>query len=288
MSPKSALTIRVLANRFHKASLESLLHFLPEGELEEVRKQEINSPDFFPLLRSPIDQISHIHYSWLTPLIQKLPSKTQAPVIRALPLTQAKRLSHLLGLSLRSETLAPLAQHYILNHILKQLPGFSEVLPLSYLPETSLSALRNLSKTSLVDLIRFLGIHDLAEEIRHVVDKKRIKIIYECLTSPEQQYLKYCMHLKEKFIAPSLGLDKWGGDCDKLKTTLQARGLIRLGKALSGEHPDFVWHLAHILDTSRGQSLSKYYSKKAIPNITPALAQQVTNLIGILKKKGAA
>ena len=93
------------------------------------------------------------------------------------------------------------------------------------------------------------------------------------------------MHHKDKVATPSLGLDKWRGNCEKLKTVLQTRGLVRLGKALSGEHPDFIWHLIHILDTGRGQALLKYYSKSAVPGITSALAQQLANLMNFLKKK---
>ncbi len=285
MTPKSALIMRVLTNRYHKGSPDALLHFLPEDEAEEVRKQEIQSSELSPLLASPLEQISRIHYSWLVPVVQKLPKKVQGHLIHALPLRQAQRLSAFLGVALPNSSLTPLAQNYLAHQILKSLPGVTQVLPLEYLPETPLSTLGHASKDSLIEIISFLGIHDLAEEIRHVVDTKRIKSIYQCLNSYEQQYLKHCMHLKEKFIAPSLGLDKWGGDCEKLRATLQARGLIRLGKALSGDHPDLIWHLTHLLDTGRGQALSKYYSRQAVPNITPALAQQVTNLMGILKKK---
>lgn len=279
---------RVLINRFHKGSPEALLRFLPESHAAEVNKVPIDSAELSPLFTPLSEQISKIHYTWLLPILQKVPGVAQGSLLGVLPDQTAMRLSDQLYGSSKRLSLAPCSQQFLQNLVLKQLEGFDAVIPYSYLPESPLSHLGTWSKPELVQLISFLGIHDLAEEIRHIVDKKRIKGIYLCLTPKEQQYLRYCMHLKEKFVAPALGLDKWSGDCDKLKSTLQARGIIRLGKALSGEHPDLIWHLSHILDMGRGKALSKYYAKEPVASLTPALAQQVTNLMGILKKKGGS
>lgn len=277
---------RVLINRFHKGSPDALLQFLPESNAEEVNKLPIDSPELSPLFASLSEQISRIHHTWLLPILQKVPYVAQGSLLGALPDQTASQLSQ--QLSSKRQTLAPCSQQFLQHLILQNLTGFDEITPLPYLPETPLSHLTTWSKSELVQLINFLGIHDLAEEIRHIVDKKRIKGIYLCLTPKEQHYLRYCMHLKEKFVAPPLGLEKWSGDCDKLKVALQARGIIRLGKALSGEHPDLIWHLSHILDMGRGKTLVKYYGKEPVASLTPALAQQVSNLMGILKKKGGS
>lgn len=277
--------MRVLANQYHKGSPESLFQFLQEGEAEEMRKVEVQASDVNALLTPPEQQIARIHYSWLLPLIQKLPAKGQSSLIQALPDPLAKRLSSALKISLPTPPQPQFVQRYLIQLLLKQLPELSQVLPIEYLPATPMSTLLKLSKADLVELANFLGIHDLASELKTIVDTRTIKTIHECLTPQELQYLKHCMGLKEKFTAPSLGLERWTGDCDKLKATLHARGLIRLGSALSGEHPDLLWHLAHLLDTGRGQTLSKYYSKKPVPNLTPLLAQQVIYLMGVLKKK---
>ncbi|MCE5317394.1 MAG: hypothetical protein LLG04_08525 [Parachlamydia sp.] len=288
MHLKSAMMTRVLINRFHKGNPDALLRFLPESEADEVNRLPINSPEFSPLFSPLAEQISRVHHTWILPVLQKVPPVAQGQLLGVLPDKMATPLSDQLSTSSQRQTLAPCSQQFLQHLILKNLTGFDEVTPLSYLPETPLSQLGTWSKRDLVQLISFLGIHDLAEEIRHIVDKKRIKGIYLCLTAKEQQYLRYCMHLKEKFVAPPLGLDKWSGDCDKLKITLQARGLIRLGKALSGEHPDLIWHLSHIFDMGRGKTLSKYYAKEPVTGLTSALSQQVVNLMGILKKKGGS
>lgn len=288
MTAKHAFLMRVLINRYHKGSPEPLLRFLPEPLAEEVRHQESNSSEFSPLLVPSAEMLGRVHYSWLIPIVQKLPARAQASLLRALPAKQAKPLSRHLKIDLHGEPLAPVLQTFMVRLAHQNLPDSKNILPIEYLPPTPLSTLAGYNKQELVELVNYLGIHDLAEEIRSVVDTRKLKGVYSCLSVKEQQYLKYCMHLKEKFSAPSLGLEKWGGDCNKMKAALQVRGLIRLGKALSGEHPDLIWHIAHILDTGRGVALSKYYAKKPVGGLTPALANQVTTLIGILKKKSNA
>lgn len=285
MQAKSAIIMRVLINRFTKGSPDTALKFLPEEEIKQVASYNIASNDIKPIFAQPEDLISKIHYSWLQPLIEKLPKEAKPLALSSLPEEQALRLGHSLHVESASKPLSPMVKSYILNQLYKQIKGIDKILPFEYLPETQMTILGHSSKQDLVELIEFLGINDLSEEIRHIVDRKILKNVYTCLTPKEQQYLKICMHHKDKVATPSLGLDKWSGNCDKLKTVLQTRGLVRLGKALSGEHPDFMWHLIHALDTGRGQALLKYYSKSAVPGITSALAQQVSNLMNFLKKK---
>ena len=99
------------------------------------------------------------------------------------------------------------------------------------------------------------------------------------------QFLRMCVHQKNKFVAPKLNVQKWNGDCVELLHTLHQRGLYRLGKALSGSHPHFLWHLSRRFDIGRSALLEKYYAKQASPGITSALVQQVINVLNFLKQK---
>lgn len=285
MQVKSAIMMRVLVNRFTKGSPEVALKAMSEEEVEQVAKIETESKDFLPAFSQPVDKLQKIHYSWLVPPIQKLSKEYQALAVASLPDKLRSRLSQSLNLTPSPHEVPSIMKDYLIRVIYQQLKGSNKVVPLVYLPTSPLFHLSEWNKHDLVELIEYIGIHDLSEEIRHIVNKKILQTVYQCLTPKEQQYLKSCMHLKEKVTTPSLGLEKWSGDCIKLKSVLQTRGLVRLGKALSGEHPDFIWHLSHTLDTGRGQALLKYYSRKAVPGITRVLAQQVTNLMNFLKKK---
>jgi len=67
---------------------------------------------------------------------------------------------------------------------------------------------------------------------------------------------------------------------------LHRRGIMRLGYALSGQHPDFIWHLSHRLDIGRGRLLKKNNFKNEIAGVTMPLQQQVANIINFINKTG--
>lgn len=285
MHVKSALMIRVLLNRLTKASPEAALKALPPSEIDEILKIDVSSKEFLPAFASPLEALKKIHYSWLAAPVQKLPAPSQPYALAALPAEVAKKLGQSLNVVPSPQPLSNILKAYLAQALIRHIKGFDQVIPKSYLPQSELGTLVEWNKNALVELIEFIGIHDLSEEIRHIVNKKILQNVYSCLTQKEQQYLKMCMHIKDKVSTPSLGLDKWNGNCAKLKSVLQTRGLLRLGKGLSGEHPDFIWHLVHTLDTGRGKALLKYYSKNAVPGITVILAQQISYLMNFLKKK---
>lgn len=285
MQPKSAVMMRVLLNRFYKGSPESFLGCLPEEDINAILKADVKSNDPTFALKGLWEKINSIHYSWFKAWVEKLPKENQDVAVFSFPDDYAGKLSQALKISRLPTPLAQIVKEYFVGLAYKHLVGEAELLPKEYLPQTPLSPLGDLNKNELVELVEFLGLHDLADELRQIVDQKTLKSVYGCLIPKEQHYLRFCMQQKERVAAPSLGLERWGGDCEKLKGVLQSRGIMRLGKALSTEHPGFLWHIGHTFDTGRGQALMKYSSQKTLPGIASALAQQVLNLLNILKKK---
>jgi hypothetical protein len=158
-------------------------------------------------------------------------------------------------------------------------------IPFDYLPESSFSALGKWDKLQLIELINFFGLHDLASEVRHIVNKTYLQNIYNSLTHRQLYYLKVCLHQKETLKAPKLGINPTLEDSAPLKKAFHRRGLVRLGKALSGEHPDFIWYLAHTLDVGRGNLLMENYQSKSDPKVASLLKGQLLNLINFLKSE---
>lgn len=273
MDRLNQMMLRVLINRYHSGSLKELSDYLPPSEKNAVLSQKIESQDPFPLLNKE-SLLRKIHPSWIKPLVEHLP-----PPVRALFFsfsTEQKEefsLSHF-GLSSPVQTFL----FHQFSHLLK----LDQHLPLEYLPQNELFVLIEGSKEKRLQLVNFLGLHDLASEVRHIVNRQYLNNIYSCLTPQEMTYLKNCLHQKEKIAAPKLGIDPTKQDCPQLKKVLHRRGLIRLGKALSDEHPDFVWHLAHRFDKSRGEFLLREASLPTPSKMTTLLKQQVIHLIHFL------
>lgn len=269
--------LRILINRFNPKAGNALLKFLPEEGAKAVMNQDIRSADLTPILQQPQKSLSTIHYSWIQPVLKKFPEPLQPAVMAALTAEQ------IAGMKISSPmAISNIAKTFILNQIYQHLK-ISEHFPIEYLPETEFSPLSKWTKSKLMDLIDFLGLYDLASEVRHIVDRNYLKNIYTCLTPKQFYYLKVCLHQKEQLVSPKLGIDPTKQDCSKLKQIIHRRGLLRLGKALCGQHPDLVWHIAHTLDIGRGNILLKEYQTEELPKVTKILKQQVLNLMNFLE-----
>lgn len=269
--------LRVLINRYHPQTGNALLKFLPQEQQSAIAQVDIRSDDLRPILQHPQNSLARVHYSWIKPFIEKFPERLQGVMLAALTAEQIG------GMKVAADyPISNIAKTFIVTKLCYQLK-IDEHIPLEYLAESELSPLLKWTKQQLIDLMDFLGLYDLASEVRRIVNRDHLKNIYTCLTPKQFYYLKVCLHQKEQITSPKLGIDPSKQDCAKLKQVIHRRGLSRLGKALGEEHPDFVWYIAHCLDTGRGSILLKEYQSKVTPKVTSILKQQVLNLMNFLK-----
>lgn len=274
--------LRVLINRYHSKEGHALLKFLPEEERQSVMDQEVSSMDLTPILEQPQKALAKIHYSWIQPLEEAFPDSLRPALIAALTAQKLAGLKEPSALSI-----SEVARKFILNQIYDSLK-IDEHLPLEYLPQGELLPLAQWSRGDMIHLMDFLGLYDLASEVRQIVNRNYLKNIYACLTPKQFYYLKVCLHQKERLTSPKLGIDPTQQDCPKLKKIIHRRGLLRLGRALCGEHPDLVWHIAHTLDRGRGNVLLQEYHTEPLHKVTQLLKEQVLNLVNSLPLKGGA
>lgn len=283
MNTKSATFLKVLGNRFHKGPVEQLYKRLPKEEADIVagilsQSQEIAAP-----FASPLEQIQRIHYSWFAPVIATEAPERQGLLIGALPEAHQAGVRKLLRKNPQTLDTAPLLKQFIQQQLIKKITDTNH-LPLAFLPQSELSILSNYSKAQLIELIDFLGIFDLAEEIRRLVNKNHLRAIYAALNPKKHTFLRQCLHQKEKIATPRLHLETWHGDSLELQKILHQRGLARLGKALHNQHPDLIWAIVHRLDTGRGKRVERHAIQDEKPGVVFALISQVLNVINFLQK----
>lgn len=277
MEKRSSMMLRVFINRYHPKAGNSLLKFLPENDAKAVMSQNISSTNLKPILQQSSKAIAEIHYSWLQPAIKKFPESLQPAVIAALTPKQIAGFKNTSRIEL-----SDIGREFILNQLYQKL-GLGDHLPLDYLPTTEFTPMTGWTRGQFTELADFLGLHDLASEVRGIVNRNYLKNIYSCLTPKQLKYLKYCLTQREQLVSPKLGIDPTKEDCLKLKQMIHRRGLLRLGKALCGQHPDLIWHIAHILDMGRGNVLLREFQPKELTKVTTILKQQVLNLMNFLK-----
>ncbi len=284
MQNKSWIVMRILVNRFHPKNVKEFLNLLPSDDAKQIFNQDAVTTDIDSLFVKPQEFLKNIHYSWVAPHVQKFPKHMQELVVSALPNPLAAGLKKYLEISTLSTMMPTRAKAFFLKELYDQIKQPS-VLPFALLPKNNLSVLLNLSRQELVNLVDFLGLYDLTEEVKQIVDKKDLQRVYVCLDNKKLQFIRTCLHQKNKLAQQKLDLQKWNGDKAELLQTLHKRGLYRLGKALSGSSPDFLWHFMRRFDTVRSSILEKYCNKQSIQGVTSSYVQQVINVLNFLKEK---
>ena len=284
MQERGHLFFKILLNRFQPDAREKDLKNLPSEEIKEVFKHATTYNDPSTIFSLPAKLLSRTHYSWFAPTIHLMPNPIQGLLVRSFPKNQAEGLSRLLDIPIHTEK-APssLIKKFLLTQFYS-LWNREGAIPADFLPASSLAPLLSCSKKELVELCDFLGLYDLAEAIRHIVDRRYLKALYLCLNPKKQQFLRICLHKKEKIRTPRLNIEQWDQKPESLYAMLHKRGLLRLGKAMCGQSHAFAWQIIHTLDTGRGSMLSKLYTAEEIPGVTPVLAQQLLSLINFLKQ----
>lgn len=284
MQEESCVMLRLLLNRYGGGEREKRLKILHEEDAKRVLSVPIDSQELHAYFKSPQETLQRIHYSWLLPKIKEVEKDALPVILSLLPEPHATKLRQALRENPPPLQLSSTAKRFLAD---KLLPAFKleEALPREYLPQTEMTPLLDMEKNTLLDLIDYLGLYDLAEEIQHIVDKHLLEQIYRCLPAMKKKFLRVCLHQKEKLTTQRLQLEHWDGDCIKLSKLLHHKGLVRLGYALSGQHKDIMWHVAHILDIGRGQKLYRYFSGDSIAGITDTLQKQVRRIMIFFKQE---
>ncbi len=265
--------------------------FLPESErlrlegLPALAKKP--SPEGFT--NGPV--LEQVHWSWFLPTLKTYTEKEQKFFLSAIA-SQAPQTAQNLAQSLdiavpknreEPEKMKEPARNYLRQILIDSLVGPKDrLLPIEYLPSSPLNLLLTLSKKELTRVIDLLSLHDLAAELRQIVETKMLKKIYSILTEEERKFLKTAMS-KEASLLPRtssrIGLERWDGSEESFRVLLHKRGLARFGAALSGQDPDFIWHICHHLDIGRGNALFKLCSKEASSDIADAMVRQIEEIL---------
>ncbi len=274
------MVLKALLGRCEPTKRVALERFLPESERRQL--------DALPMMGAEVqpDRFSHgnilekVHWSWFLPTLKTYPETEQKLFLSALNPYSAKNLAKALILSSNGHETSEIGRAFLQKILLDSLVGPEDrLLPLDYLPSSSLSRLLHCSKKELTRLIDLLSIHDLAAELRQIVETKILKKIYSLLSEEERKFLKTATAHKDPFTLGKLGLERWDGSEESLRTLLHKRGLARFGAGLSGQDPDFIWYICHQLDIGRGNALYKLCAKEPIHGVTDAILPQIEELL---------
>ncbi len=258
---------------------EALLRFLPKSEqtyLAELPDIQENKTSLF----SPLEKV---HWSWFLPTLKAFSEREQLLFLSVLDPHAREQLRASLSLKGNDEELTEMAKAFLREQLLHSLVGLeSQILPIEYLPDSSLNRLLNLTKKELIRLIDFLALYDLAYEVRQIVETKILKKIYSLLSEEQKNLLRQITIYKESNALPRLGIEKWEGAEESLKIMLHRRGLTRLSLALAGQDHDLTWMICHQLDIGRGGTLFKLCAREKKSAAGDAAERQIEELLNLL------
>jgi hypothetical protein len=224
-----------------------------------------------------------VHPSWLSPYIRSLPEKEIAFFLAALGPQSAFLRKELLYTG-DLPALTSLAKLFLQKTLLSSLSSdIEDLLPPSFLPESPLNPLLSLSEELSALSLKFLGLHDLAIEVRQIIEKGKLKQIYDVLHPAELNYFKILIQSSEPVTFAPMQLAHWSGDSEKLKGLIVQRGANRLGKALYGQDPSLIWYFLHKLPMEEAHLIQKLCSPLENKRATHALIGQILEFINYVR-----
>lgn len=275
MNPKMGRLFWACAERFHPEQSARLAHYLPQEEQSAFIDLPSPSPQELSALQRSDQWLDRLHASWLEPPLRSFGEEPGALFFSILPEKMQNALPQMAPPKRRP---APFLRPYLLA-ILKQKICRTGLLAIEELSPSELTPLLQLNEEELFHMVDLLGIHDLAQELRTIVDKALLHAIYEALTKQQLFFLHACMKQPTVWASPPLYLSSWDRERSSLHALLHKRGLIRLGRALIGEETSFQWHVLHLFDRLRGEALRKVIEMPVDPQALVQFKKQVIHLL---------
>ena len=262
----------------------ALLRFFSLEQKKKMEEAPSTWKDVTTELASTKQRLSLIHFSWFLPFLRSLSEKDIRLFLGALGKQQAEQIAQQLKLSNYSHSLSSLATTFLEETLLKKVSlGEAHLLVPEALPSSSLNILLSIPLELLKKVIRFLGLHDVAAEVKYIIDSSKLKKLYALLSEIEHNYLKILQQTPEPVIFARMGLSQWEDKEESVNLLIYQRGLNRLAKASYGEHPSFIWHLKHKMEVDQAMLFDKMCCALENSSAKTVLSSQILELLSFLK-----
>jgi hypothetical protein len=283
MNPQSIQSLyffRLLVNKYFTGRADLVAKLLPKEQVEALARYQtpLKTPEV--LLFNADRWFKTADLSWFLPTIQTFDAPLQRLYGEIIP-TQMRTALGITGENSQKPLSEPVKQ-FLLSYLHSKWPE-AEPLPKELIQTGELLPLLDLSKSELLEIIDLLSMHDLIDEVRHIVDKRVLQTISSLLTLPQQQYLRTCLRQKTKPHAPSFTLRELLKEPKKFPALLHKTGLKRFALALNGESKEFMWHIMHTLDVSRAAFLKQEVQSVATPHASKLAQLEILQILQFLK-----
>ena len=249
-----------------------LISYLPET----IRK-ELESPQF-PKNSIPVPMTTHkivkrvdvthfIHY------LEKLPAKEKAFYIAAFP--EYKQVV-LTGPNVEYKEYRTQAfSNTILNILFKKAlsdfppPG---VIPIH--PTVELLADKNIP---LSKLITFLGLIDVAAEVKGIISRSTLKNLQEAFDGEEVAFMNQAGRQKSILSLSVMNLACYKGDCEMLRNLIKERGIYRFAQGIKDAPAEYHFYFTYFLPKQISDKINTLLKKR--PHLSPSYKKWEEDII---------
>jgi hypothetical protein len=272
-----------------KEDKNKLLSFLPDKEREEILSLESPSASLCEGYDLTEHLMDWVHYSWLTPFLRTLTEQELKIFLSSLNNDHAENLKQELLFSEEIPAISLISKSFLRQKLASYLlKKESSLLPITALPPSSLNCLLDLSSGGLQHLIDFLGLHDLAVELKQIIDNIKLKKIHSFLSKEKLFFLKSLAHKKESIVFKKMELTHWNGEEESLLNLLRKRGMNRLAKALFPENKDLIWYVTHRMASKEAHLFTALHKKLEPKEAYSLLGKQIIELVSFFKTHNIA
>ncbi len=257
MSPLAFLTCKAFLEKQSPQRRKRLASFLPRTDQAKMEALRFDHPDWINSGVKIDPVLDKVHPSWILPQLQTRTPFEIGCLLSSLQPDQAASIKSTLHYMRPFPHLTALGKAYLRSDLLQKIPGIENVIPLPALPHSRFNPLASFSFRDLVRLSFLLGLKDLSQYFRQIIDKAKLKTIEQALSPEDWQTVRQLSTKKDPLSSGKQGFDTWDGRPEKLRMLVEQLGINRLAKALYNEHPSLLWYVMHNLDMPRAAFFHK-------------------------------
>ena len=165
------IVCRTLIEKKKKGSKSLLFSFLPPSQQKIIQNLEQPSQDVTLGFDLKNDLLNWTHDSWFIPFLRTYSDKEVCLFLSSIEESAAQKMKKSLKVSMPLLNIPSIAQTFfkekMAQFLLLEAP---ELLPMEALPRSPLNVLLELSSEELRWIIELLGLHDLAPELKQIME----------------------------------------------------------------------------------------------------------------------
>lgn len=271
--------LKALIERFSHPGLAAVLENMPDdlaSKFKGLPDSGGRTPESFFL--QPKRLLEGMHPSWCDELVLLCPTAIQ-PLMRTIVLDAFQKKGKTGGGTLTE----PLRQ-FLLEILVAKWPERS-VLEMAGEEGASFPWLASCDEQAIFSLAQLLGVNDVVDVVRRIVEKKTLQKILFALTPMQQRYLRSLLHRSPRSATLNKELAALLQDDPKMGAKiLLKQGLEKLAVAMKDEPGLLVFHVMHHIDREQAFFLKEVMEKKVAPGMHMEMKKNLSHAYQFLQK----